>query len=43
VKLLQVLLDRSNVADKVRVEMHFDGWPKDERTLEDAGYCDDHL
>jgi type 1 glutamine amidotransferase len=36
VKLLKVLLDRSNVRDKVQVEMHFDGWPKDERTLEDA-------
>jgi len=36
VKLLKVLLDRSNIHDKVRVEMHFDGWPKDERTLDDA-------
>jgi type 1 glutamine amidotransferase len=36
VKLLKVLLDRSNIADKLRVEMHFDGWPKDERTLDNA-------
>jgi type 1 glutamine amidotransferase len=36
VKLLKVLLERSDVRDKVQVEMHFDGWPKDERALDDA-------
>ena len=36
VKLLKVLLERSNIRDQVRVEIHFDGWPKDERTLDDA-------
>ena len=35
-KLLKVLLDQSNIAAQVRVEMHLDGWPKDDRTLEDA-------
>jgi type 1 glutamine amidotransferase len=36
VKLLKVLLDRSNIRKEVRVETHFDGWPQDERTFEDA-------
>lgn len=36
VKLLKVLFDHSNVREKVRVETHFDGWPEEERTLEDA-------
>jgi type 1 glutamine amidotransferase len=36
VKLLKVLFDQSNVRQKVRVETHFDGWPKHERTLDDA-------
>ena len=31
VKLLKVMLDNSNVADKVRVEYHLDGWPENER------------
>lgn len=36
VKLLKVLLDRSDVREQVQVETHFDGWPEDERTLDDA-------
>ncbi len=36
VRLLKVMLDNSNIADRVRVEMHFDGWPEDQSTLEDA-------
>lgn len=36
VKLLKVMLDNSNVSEKVRVEYHLDGWPKDEQTLDDA-------
>ena len=36
VKLLKVMLDNSNVAERVRVEYHLDGWPHDEKTLEDA-------
>jgi type 1 glutamine amidotransferase len=36
VKLLKVMLDRSNVKDKVKVEVHTDGWPKDPSTLDDA-------
>ena len=35
-KLLKVLLDNSNVADKVRVEIHLDGWTADPSTLDDA-------
>jgi type 1 glutamine amidotransferase len=36
VKLLKVLFEQSNIRQQVRVETHFDGWPKDERTLADA-------
>jgi type 1 glutamine amidotransferase len=36
VKLLKVMLDNSNVAERVRVEYHLDGWPRDKNTLEDA-------
>jgi type 1 glutamine amidotransferase len=36
VKLLKVMLDNSNVRDKVAVEFHLDGWPADEKTLDDA-------
>lgn len=36
VQLLKVMLDHSNVKEKVRVEAHLDGWPRDPRTLEDA-------
>ncbi|MFO1092003.1 MAG: ThuA domain-containing protein [Planctomycetaceae bacterium] len=35
-KLLKVMLDNSNVADRVRVEIHLDGWPADPSTLDDA-------
>jgi type 1 glutamine amidotransferase len=36
VQLLKVMLDNSNVKDRVQVEIHLEGWPKDPRTLEDA-------
>ena len=36
VKLLKVMLDNSNVAGRLRVEYHLDGWPSDPQTLEDA-------
>lgn len=36
VKLLKVMLDNSNVADRVKVEYHLDGWPADPATLDDA-------
>src|ERR1700751_1794073 len=36
VQLLKVMLDNSNVKDKVQVEIHLDGWPKEPKTLEDA-------
>ena len=36
VKLLKVMLDNSNIADKVKVEYHFDGFPKNPATLDDA-------
>jgi type 1 glutamine amidotransferase len=36
VKLLKVMLDNSNVKDRVKVEYHLDGWPRDPKTLEDA-------
>jgi type 1 glutamine amidotransferase len=36
VKLLKVMLDNSNVADRVRVEYHLDGWPEDPSTFDDA-------
>jgi putative heme-binding domain-containing protein len=36
VQLLKVMLENSNVKDKVRVEVHLDGWPRDSRKLEDA-------
>ena len=37
VKLLKVMLDNSNVKERVRVEYHLDGWPKDEKTLDELG------
>ncbi|HVW02769.1 MAG TPA: ThuA domain-containing protein, partial [Planctomycetaceae bacterium] len=36
VNLLKVMLDNSNIADRVRVECHFEGWPEDAKTLDDA-------
>lgn len=35
-RLLKVLLERSNLRERVRVEVVFDGWPKEERILEEA-------
>ena len=32
----KVMLDNSNVAEHVRVEVHENGWPADEKTLDDA-------
>lgn len=36
VKLLKVMLDNSVVKDKVQVEVHLDGWPRDPKTLTTA-------
>ncbi len=36
VKLLKVLLEQSDVREKVSVETYFDGWPKNEKPIEDA-------
>ncbi len=36
VKLLKVMLDSSDVAGKLRVEYHLDGWPKDEHVFDNA-------
>lgn len=36
VRLLKAMLDHSNVKDRIKVEYHLNGWPKDQRTLEDA-------
>lgn len=36
VKLLKVLLEESNLRSAVRVETHFDGWPKDDAAIEGA-------
>ena len=36
VRLLKVMLDNSNIRDRLAVEFHLDGWPEDQRTLEDA-------
>lgn len=35
-RLFKVMLDNSNVADRVQVEVHEQGWPADERTLDSA-------
>lgn len=35
-KLLKVMLDNSNIRDRVRVEFHRDGWPADSQVVEDA-------
>src|SRR5436190_1050637 len=35
-RLFKVMLDNSNVADRVHVEVHENGWPEDEKTLDDA-------
>jgi type 1 glutamine amidotransferase len=36
VKLLKVMLDRSNAARGIRTEIHFNGWPEDPTTLDTA-------
>ncbi|WP_207532764.1 ThuA domain-containing protein [Desertivirga arenae] len=36
VRLIKTLLDNSNVAGAVETEVHLNGWPQDEKTLEDA-------
>lgn len=36
VKLLKVMLDNSNIRNKVQVEYHLDGWPENPETLNDA-------
>ncbi|MEK0445736.1 MAG: hypothetical protein RLZZ399_1057 [Verrucomicrobiota bacterium] len=36
VRLLKVLLDRSNIRDRIRVEAVFGGWPQDDGILRDA-------
>lgn len=36
VLLLRALLESSNVKESVRVEHHLDGWPKDDKAVEDA-------
>src|SRR5262245_50300340 len=36
VRLIRAMLQRSNVAQGVRVEAHLGGWPRDPATLNDA-------
>lgn len=36
VRLLKVMLDSANAKDRVKVEFHLDGWPKNPETLDDA-------
>ena len=36
VRLIKVMLEHSNVNERVRVEYHLNGWPADPATLEDA-------
>ena len=36
VRLLKVMLENSNIRDKVKVQVHFNGWPKDQSSLKDA-------
>lgn len=36
VRLLKVMLDNSNIAGRVKVAIHLDGWPVDPTSLEDA-------
>jgi type 1 glutamine amidotransferase len=35
-KLLKVMLDHSNIKEQIKVEYHLNGWPADEKSLEDA-------
>jgi type 1 glutamine amidotransferase len=36
VRLLQVMLQNSNIKDQIQVEHHLDGWPRDPKTLDSA-------
>lgn len=36
VRLIRTMIQRSNVAQDVRIEAHFGGWPRDPATLNDA-------
>jgi type 1 glutamine amidotransferase len=36
VRLLKVMLESSNIKNRVKVEYHLDGWPRDPKTLDDA-------
>ena len=38
VKLLKVMLDNSNIRDKVQVEYHLEGWPENPETLNYLGW-----
>jgi type 1 glutamine amidotransferase len=35
-RLLKLMLDRSNIKDRIKVEYHLNGWPADDKTLDDA-------
>jgi type 1 glutamine amidotransferase len=35
-RLLKTALDRSNIKDQITVEVHLNGWPKDDKSLENA-------
>src|SRR5262245_20492622 len=35
-RLLKVMLENSSVKDRLRVEVHMDGWPREPKTLDDA-------
>ena len=35
-RLLKTALERSNIKNQIKVEIHFNGWPSDEKSLEDA-------
>jgi type 1 glutamine amidotransferase len=36
VRLLKVMLDNSNIKERIKVEYHLDGWPRDPKTLDDV-------
>ncbi len=35
-RLIKMALDHSNIKDQIKVEYHLNGWPADEKSLEDA-------
>jgi type 1 glutamine amidotransferase len=35
-RLLKLMLDRSNIKDQIKVEYHLNGWPADDKSLDDA-------